>query len=414
MPSWRLWEVGAERGRIGSILVTSPAIPPAPEPDVNVPAGAALRRGPLVWGERVQLTDPRGRPSTITLTPHATFQTHRGYLRHDEIVGRTEGVVVETTMEVPYLVLRPLLADHVMSMPRGAAVIYPKDSAQIVAQADIFPGARVVEAGVGSGALTMSLLRAVGDAGELLSIERREDFSQIARANVEAFFGGPHPAWRLEVGDLADVLPHAVAPASVDRVVLDMLAPWENIAVVAGALAPGGVLLAYVATATQLSRLAEDLRSDGRFTEPVAWESFVRGWHLEGLAVRPEHRMVAHTGFLLTTRRMADGYEAPARRRRPQKAASTQDADEIELLAADAARVQITGEVTASELGEAPVTAKKARKAGREAERLRVAALGAVAEHEGVVPGGEARAREGDLASAEVGGAVENVAEETR
>lgn len=249
------------------------------------------------------------------------FHTHRGSFRHDALIGEPEGTVVRTTAGTEYLALRPLLADHVMSMPRGAAVVYPKDAAQVVTMADIYPGARVVEAGVGSGALTMSLLRAVGDGGSLLSIERREDFAAIARGNVEGFFGGPHPAWRLEVGDLADVLPTAVEPGGVDRIVLDMLAPWENIEVAADALAPGGVLIAYVATTTQLSRLAEDLRDDGRFTEPAAWESLVRGWHLEGLAVRPDHRMVAHTGFLLTTRRMAPGTPAPERRRRPAKGA---------------------------------------------------------------------------------------------
>lgn len=295
--------------------------PPTP-PDATVPpTGAAGRRGPLRPGDRVQLTDPRGRLHTITLAPGATFHTHKGYFRHDELIGAPEGTVVVSTGAVAYLALRPLLSDFVLSMPRGAAVVYPKDAGQIVAMADIYPGARVVEAGVGSGALTMSLLRAVGDRGRLHSVERREDFAAIARANVEAFFDGPHPAWRLSVGDLSDVLPVTERPGSVDRVVLDMLAPWENLPAVAEALAPGGVLVAYVATTTQLSRLAEDVRDDGRFAEPQAWESLVRGWHLEGLAVRPEHRMVGHTGFLLTTRRMAEGVEPPLRRRRPAKGA---------------------------------------------------------------------------------------------
>jgi tRNA (adenine57-N1/adenine58-N1)-methyltransferase len=236
-------------------------------------------------------------------------------------------------------------------MPRGAAVVYPKDAGQIVQMADIFPGARVVEAGVGSGALTMSLLRAVGDAGELYSVERRDDFAQIARGNVEAFFGGPHPAWSLSVGDLADVLPHTVEAGTVDRVVLDMLAPWENVDVVAGALAPGGVLICYVATATQLSRTAEALRGDGRFAEPTAWESMVRGWHLEGLAVRPQHRMIGHTGFLVTARRLADGVQPPERKRRPAKGAYS---------GADA-------EWTEEDLGERPVSDKKVRRARRDA-----------------------------------------------
>jgi len=291
----------------------------APVPDAPRPTGADIRRGPLRQGDRVQLTDPRGKLFTITLAAGTQFHTHRGYFAHDDIIGRPEGSVVRSTAGTDYLALRPLLSDYVMGMPRGAQVVYPKDAAQIVAMADIYPGARVVEAGVGSGALTMSLLRAVGDGGSLHSIERREDFAAIARGNVEGQFGGPHPAWQLSIGDLSDVLPTVAEPGSVDRVVLDMLAPWENLEAVATALAPGGVLIVYVATTTQLSRVAEDLRLDGRYTEPEAWETLVRGWHLEGLAVRPEHRMIGHTGFLLTSRRMADGVEVPLRRRRPAK-----------------------------------------------------------------------------------------------
>ncbi|SDQ40559.1 tRNA (adenine-N1)-methyltransferase [Quadrisphaera sp. DSM 44207] len=295
-----------------------------PAPSLE-PTGAAVRRGPFRAGDRVQLTDPRGRPHTITLQPGRQFHTHRGHLAHDDLIGAPEGTVVASTAGIEHLALRPLLSDYVLSMPRGAAVVYPKDAGQVVAMADVFPGARVVEAGVGSGALSMSLLRAVGDGGRLHSFERREDFAAIARANAEAFFGGPHPAWTITVGDLAEELPRAEEPGSVDRVALDMLAPWECLDAVAVALAPGGVLIAYVATVSQLSRLAEDVRADGRFTEPAAWESMVRGWHLEGLAVRPEHRMVGHTGFLLTTRRLADGVRPPQRRRRPAKAAAPEE-----------------------------------------------------------------------------------------
>jgi tRNA (adenine57-N1/adenine58-N1)-methyltransferase len=327
----------------------------------DAPAGAAQRRGPFRAGERVQLTDPRGRLNTITLAEGAAFHTHRGYLRHEELIGLPEGSVVRNTSGIEYLALRPLLADTVLSMPRGAAVVYPKDAGQIVTMGDVYPGARVVEAGVGSGALTMSLLRAVGDRGSLHSIERRADFADIARGNVENFFGGPHPAWSLSVGDLADVLPVEHAKGSVDRVVLDMLAPWENLAVVADALTPGGVLTCYVATTTQMSRLVEDLRSDGRYTEPEAWESMVRGWHLEGLAVRPQHRMIGHTGFLVTTRRLADGVEAPQRRRRPAKGAYPVDetgapAEDAELWSPEA-------------LGEQAISEKKIRRVRRDVGR---------------------------------------------
>ena len=326
---------------------------------VPAPTGAAQRRGPFRVGERVQLTDPRGRLHTITLQPDGSFHTHRGYLRHADLIGESEGVVVRNTSGIEYLALRPLLADHVLSMPRGAAVVYPKDAGQIVTMGDVFPGATVVEAGVGSGGLTLSLLRAVGDGGRLVSIERREDFAAIARGNVESFFGGPHPAWDLRLGDLADVLPTAAAPGTVDRVVLDMLAPWENLDAVATALVPGGVMVCYVATTTQLSRLAEDVRSDGRYTEPEAWESMVRGWHLEGLAVRPQHRMVGHTGFLLTTRRLADGVEPPHRKRRPAKGSYP--------VADDGAPATTDPELWSPEaMGERETSAKKIRRVRRD------------------------------------------------
>jgi tRNA (adenine57-N1/adenine58-N1)-methyltransferase len=268
----------------------------------------------------VQLTDPKGKMHTITLTAGKQFHTHRGILEHDSLIDGPEGVVV-TLGSTSYLALRPLLADFVLSMPRGAQVVYPKDAGQIVQMADVFPGARVVEAGVGSGALSMSLLRAVGDTGRLSSYERRADFAEIARGNVERFFGAPHPAWTITLGDLADQLPVAEHDRDVDRVVLDMLAPWDVLDAVSGALVPGGLVCCYVATTTQLSRTVEALRDHGTFTEPTSWESMVRGWHVEGLAVRPEHRMIGHTGFLVTSRRMADGVPPPVRRRRPSKGA---------------------------------------------------------------------------------------------
>lgn len=270
--------------------------------------------GPLHAGDQVQLTDPKGRHHTITLEAGREFHTHQGSFPHDALIGQPEGSVVTSTGGTAYLALRPLLADYVLSMPRGAAVVYPKDAAQIVAMADVFPGGRVVEAGVGSGALTMSLLRAVGVDGQVHSYERRADFAAIASANVERFFGGPHPAWRLTVGELVGSLDEQVP---VDRVILDMLAPWECVDAVGGVLVPGGVLCCYVATTTQLARIVETVREHGGFTEPAAWESMIRTWHVEGLAVRPDHRMIGHTGFLVTSRRLAPGVTAPARRRRP-------------------------------------------------------------------------------------------------
>lgn len=275
------------------------------------------RRGPFGPGDLVQLTDPKGRKHSLTLEPGKVFHTHRGGIAHDDLLSTPEGSVVHATGGTPYLALRPLLSDFVLSMPRGAAVVYPKDAAQIVAVADLFPGARVVEAGAGSGALTCTLLRAVGDNGLVSSYERRADFAAVARANVERFFGAAPPSWRLTVGELASSL----AEDEVDRVVLDMLAPWECLAAAARALVPGGVLCCYVATTTQLARTVEALRDHGGFAEPDAAETMVRGWHVEGLAVRPEHKMVGHTGFLVTARRLAPGVQAPPRRRRPAPSA---------------------------------------------------------------------------------------------
>ena len=300
--------------------------PQSPQP--TEPTGAAIRRGPFREGDRVQLTDTKKRMHTITLTPGKVFHTAKGQIPHDELIGRPEGIVVTSTMGMAYLALRPMLSDFVLSMPRGATIVYPKDAAAIVGLADLYPGARVIEAGVGSGALTCSLLRAVGDQGHVSSFERRDDFAEVARANVELFFGGPHPAWDLTVGDLTPTLRGRLAEGldtQVDRVVLDMLAPWDCVPVAAEALAPGGVLVAYVATTTQLSRTVETLRTDGRWTEPYAQELMLRTWHLEGLAVRPDHRMNGHTGFLVVTRRLADGTVLPPRRTRPAKGAYGED-----------------------------------------------------------------------------------------
>ena len=286
------------------------------------------RTGPFAVGDKVQLADTKNRLHTITLKDGGQFHTHRGVLHHDHLIGAEDGTVVEDDRGTRYQALRPLYSDYMLSMPRGAAIIYPKDSAQILMWADIFPGARVLEAGVGSGGLTTALLRAVGESGNVHSIERREDFAGVARENVETYFGAEHPAWDLTVGDFQEVAPALAADGpAVDRVVLDMLAPWECIEAAGQVLVSGGVFLAYVATVTQLSRTAEALRDHGEFTEPHAWESFVRPWHLEGLAVRPEHRMNAHTGFLITSRRAAHGTTALTRATRP--APGSRDAEEV-------------------------------------------------------------------------------------
>jgi tRNA (adenine57-N1/adenine58-N1)-methyltransferase len=321
------------------------------------------RSGPFAPGDQVQLTDPKGRMHQIVLREGGEFHTHRGSLKHDELIGAPEGSVVTAAGGTAYVALRPLLADYTLAMKRGAALIYPKDAAQILAYADIFPGARVLEAGAGSGALSCWLLRAIGPAGELISFERRADFAKIAQANVEKYFGEAPPQWRLRVGDFSvpgstefsrthradsPAIPAPVTgsdvPGSFDRVILDMLAPWECVDDAARSLVPGGLICVYVATTTQLSRVTEELRTDGRFFEPAAWETLMRGWHLDGLAVRPEHRMIGHTAFLVTARRLADGVTAPVRRRRPSKGAHPDTSVGDAAAANDAAGNAATGD----------------------------------------------------------------------
>lgn len=312
-------------------------------------------------GDRVQLTGPKGHLNTITLETGGSFHTHRGILSHDLVIGQPDGSVVTSSNGIEYLALRPLLTDFVMSMPRGAAIIYPKDAAQIIGQADVFPGATVVEAGVGSGALSLWLLRAIGPEGALRSFERREEFADVARGNVATFLGETPANWSITVGDLQERLPEVAAAGTVDRVVLDMLAPWECLDVVADALTPGGVLICYIATVTQLSRVAEAIRATGAFTDPEPSETMIRTWHVEGLAVRPDHRMIGHTGFLLVARRLAPGAVLPALKRRASKSDYTDE--DVEAW-------------TPGALGERQASDKSLRRAAREAQSAARAATG--------------------------------------
>jgi tRNA (adenine57-N1/adenine58-N1)-methyltransferase catalytic subunit len=233
------------------------------------------------------------------------------------VIGTPEGSVVETTGGLKFLAFKPLLTDYVLSMPRGATIVYPKDAAMIVGFADIAPGSKVLEAGVGSGALSISLLRAIGESGSLDSFEKREEFAAVARKNISHYFGEPPKNWSLTIGAVQE----AEHVDKYDRVVLDMLAPWECIDMASNVLHPGGVFIAYVATTTQLSQTAEAIKSSQQFTEPESFETIVRGWHHEGLAVRPQHRMIGHTAFLIMARKLAPNTVAPARRRRPSKGA---------------------------------------------------------------------------------------------
>lgn len=272
-----------------------------------------MRTGDLAAGERITLTDQKGRRHNIVLRPGAVFHTTKGAIAHDAMIGGPDGTVVRSAGGQDYLVMRPVMHEFIVSMPRGAAVIYPKDAAHILMQADIFPGARVLEAGVGSGGLSIALLRAIGPEGRLISYERRDDFAAVARTNVETFYGDSPASWQVRVGDLVEIR----GPELVDRVILDMLAPWECIDSIGEVLIAGGILCCYVATATQLGRTMDTIRAHGGFTEPEAREYTARDWHAEGLAIRPGHATSGHTGLLVFSRRLAPGVTAPLRRRRP-------------------------------------------------------------------------------------------------
>ena len=287
------------------------------------------RKGIFVYGDRVQLSDSKGKLYSLTLTENASWHSHKGIISHSQIVGLPEGSFVHSTSGSAYFVLRPLYEDFILAMPRGATIVYPKDAADIVGYGDIGPGDIVLEAGVGSGALTIALLRAVGATGRVISTERREDFATIASKNLALFFGEVPLNWSVRIGSFEDqdFTSENFPNNQVDRIVLDMLAPWECVENIAQLLRPGGVFVSYVTTTTQLSRIVEALRNDRRFTEPYSWESMHRGWHVDALAVRPENRMIGHTGFLVRARRVADGVAAPRTRRRGSKNPLIEESD---------------------------------------------------------------------------------------
>ena len=266
-------------------------------------------------GDKVLLTDQKGKEYSITLQLNQEWHTHKGVLQHNNLIGREQGIVVSTNQGLKFTAFKQLLSDYVLNMPRGATIVYPKDAAAIIGIADIGPGEIVLEAGAGSGALTISLLRAVGPSGTVTSYEKRPEFAEVARKNVEKYFDQVPPNWNLKLGNVEEL----ETERKYTRVVLDMLAPWECVDMASNVLQPGGVFLCYVATTTQLSQIAEAIKACGDFTEPTSSETIVRGWHHEGLAVRPQHRMIGHTAFLISARRMSPEVKVPPRRRRPSK-----------------------------------------------------------------------------------------------
>lgn len=298
------------------------------------------RSGVLRVGEKIQFTDRKGKRITAQLVSGGVTQTEHGLICHDDVIGQSEGVVITTvsakresqqTIVDPskssnkpwkaaraiggwdYVAMRPRMVDYVLSMPRGAQIMYPKDIAQVIALGDIRSGMRVLESGAGSGAMSLSLLDAVGECGKLTTIELRPDFARIAESNATLYYGKRPEWWNLLTGDF-DSVAKTLDAHSVDRIMLDMLDPWNRLEQAHRVIVPGGVLVAYVTTTTQMSRMAEALRESGVWTEPEIQETLERTWKAQGLAVRPDHAMIGHTGFLIVSRAMAEGFSALKKR----------------------------------------------------------------------------------------------------
>ncbi|MBI3997807.1 MAG: tRNA (adenine-N1)-methyltransferase [Armatimonadetes bacterium] len=258
-----------------------------------------MRAGPLQAGEPVLLIDRKSRSYLIWLQPGGSHDLRGGRIAHDDLIGRSEGTTIETSRGESLLVLRPTLADYVLAMPRGAQVIYPKDLALILMLADIYPGAVVVEAGTGSGALTMALVRAVGPAGKVFSYEIREDFLRQATRNISRYLGEV-PTLVLRLHDISTGIPDGPC----DRLILDLPEPWQIVGPATDGLRPGGIFLAYLPTTVQVQQAVEALHASRAFGRADVVEALVRPWNVSGQSVRPAHRMVAHTGFLVTARRL--------------------------------------------------------------------------------------------------------------
>jgi tRNA (adenine57-N1/adenine58-N1)-methyltransferase catalytic subunit len=301
--------------------VTHPDTTPAATPPAGSVAAPVLpgTDAPLAGGELVVLIDRKRRRYLVTLEPGGEWHSHAGLVPHDDLIGLREGSAVRTNRNMEVLALRPTREDFVLKMKRGAQVVYPKDQAAIVAAADIRPGCTVVEAGAGSGALTLALLAAVGPSGRVVSFERRGDHARIARRNVDRFLGEAPANWELREADVVVEL----AELSAHRLVLDLLEPWTVVPAAAEALPPGAIVVAYMPTVPQVMRFDEALWADGRFTDVRTTETLLRPWDVDGLAVRPAHRMVAHTAFLTTARRVPSREEGgpPPPRRKPDTGA---------------------------------------------------------------------------------------------
>jgi len=251
----------------------------------------------------VLLIDARGRKYLLRLQSAQTFHFHGGAVRHDEIIGAGEGVEVTSASGARLICLRPRLADFILKMPRGAQVVYPKDVGAILVFADIFPGASILEAGTGSGALTITLARATGSEGRLVSYELRPEFHDRAMKNVEMYFGKLPPWVELRLGDVREAVR---AAETFDRMVLDLPEPWGLLEEAEAILRPGGILCAYLPTTVQVQTLVLEL-GRRRFGQVDTFETLLRTWHVTERSVRPDHRMVGHTGFITVARLVTGG-----------------------------------------------------------------------------------------------------------
>ena len=250
-------------------------------------------------GDACLLFDRKGRRYLIELVPGAEFHHHHGALPHDEMIGVEEGTTLQTSMGRSLTLLRPRLADFALKMTRGAAVVYPKDTGAILVWADISPGNLVVEAGTGSGALTMALSRAVGDRGKVISFEVREDHAALAAKRIAGFFGEVPNNLDLRIGSVEE----GIADLRPDRVVLDLPEPWHTVPAAASNLAPGGIFCCYLPTVPQVQTVRDSLDMTGAFLDVMTFEMMMREWSVEGRSVRPSHRMIGHTGFITIARK---------------------------------------------------------------------------------------------------------------
>lgn len=273
-------------------------------------------------GEQCLLIDAKKRRFLLRLQEGGAFHSHHGVIGHDELIGAEDGSRVVSTGGAEFVVLRPRLSDYVLKMRRGAQVVYPKDLGPILVYADIAPGSVVLEAGTGSGALTLGLLRAVGPSGRLISVERRADHADHARKTINRWLGGIPDNLDLRVGQVED----QILEVKPDRIVLDVPEPWHSVEPATRGLSGGGVFCAYVPTVPQLQQTVEALREGGNFEDVLAFEALLRTWNVQGRSVRPDHQMVGHTGFICVARKVAPGRA----QRDPEPAGSGSISEEAE------------------------------------------------------------------------------------